>query len=305
MSRSDGEIKGIASIGPHPLVRSVDIFRVINQQALVDSHYYYKMIKLFKFDDVREKGACRPELSMKSPLIYRFGGKPWVNPHNNTFSLFKKSGSGGPHLGIDCSGFVMSSLMASGSRLARGVDLDPSLVNVISAKKLQEPQKNGMSCLDQVNANRSEYPLIEGDIVATGGHVFIIDAVSYLGRHRNPFGFLKATSSVSCDQMTEKDLSFSIIQSSSTNMVGVNKIHIQDFLQSEDSGIIKFRNGLVAYAKAACHSHFGSQKFIKFDYKRFDMAVVRHSSHPACKEEGLEYEGSDCAHVCVPKVHME
>lgn len=224
----------------------------------------------------------------KSPLIYDYGGKPYASSALGTIDLFKNAGTGTSTLGIDCSGFVASSVLVSGLRLKSGVTNKAAQSGGTNAAMFANPVGNGLTCFAPLVSSKSA-TLKPGDIVANGGHVFMIDTVG-----ADPFGIANAKTAAQCNAVTAARFDFTIIQSSpSKNGIGMNRYQGADYLAVTSS----FRSGLEAYAKSICQVKLGliKQKTLA---NRSLAVVVRHTGTASCVDKPVQLVGESCMKSC-------
>ena len=270
------EVRGVRKISTH---KEGGVNRSITSISQVwNTHYYLNKI------DIKPSSQC-PNIS-KAPLIYDFGGKPFVNMYPYPqINLFKNSGSGTHILGVDCSGFVMSSLAAAGLRVKRNKPMRGSYISGISSWLFKD-KSNGLNCFDQITYSLNSKPIQPGDIIAVSGHIMIVDQLGH-----NPLGIDHFTSPSQCNRknITINQMDFSIIQSSSDfNAIGINRMHVKD-TQHE-----KLKNGLIDWAVYNCKKRWHS-------YSRFtsnDIVISRHTLAPECLEPQMYLLGQDCVSNC-------
>lgn len=274
-------VSGIGVIGTHS--NGVGSVRtVLNASQIYATNPYYA-------SRVSPPSGCFT--ATKSPIIYDYGGKPYAASTLGVLDLTKNAGSGGPSLGIDCSGFVTSAVMAGGLRLKAGVSSKPAQVDGVSASMLASPVSNGLSCFSPLTSTKTE-DLKSGDIVANNGHVFIIDQVGM-----DPFGIRNAKTSAACDAISAAQFDFSIIQSSaSKGGIGMNRFRGADYLASTSS----FRNGMLAYAKSFCKVRLGLSAAVTLANKTLAV-IIRHKGTPTClNPEPIPLVGQSCLKSCGP-----
>ncbi len=222
------------------------------------------------------------------PLIYDFGGKPKAGSElDSPLDLFSDSGTGSRELGIDCSGFVFSSLASAGLRVNKNVRLKAISVYGISARMFKDPARNGLSCLRQVKPSE-KVRLQEGDMIATTGHIIQVDELG-----PDPFGLSQIQRIEDCnmDTLPTENFDFVVLQSSpSKNGIGINRIAIRDYLTESDS----YRSGLLAYAEAACKAQFG--KVVA--PRNTTISVVRHREEAGCFDRPLALKQESCLSQC-------
>lgn len=134
MNANTENVKGITITGTHP--DGIGSKRVISDlEALMATNYYYQ--------GASQAVNCKDP--RKYPLIYDYGGKP--NTDSGTLNFFLNAGDGTSVLGIDCSGFVFSSVVTAGLRLAPGKTVKAVQVHGISSRAYLNPEGNGLGCL--------------------------------------------------------------------------------------------------------------------------------------------------------------
>ena len=106
------DIKGIVETSWHGI--GDGIRRNISSIERVNATHYY----LKRLQKTSSYQGC-PNI-FKTPLIFDFGGKPYLTsePYSQV-NLFKNYGSGTSALGVDCSGFVVAALATAGLRVKR------------------------------------------------------------------------------------------------------------------------------------------------------------------------------------------
>lgn len=248
---------------------------------ILSTHPYYQE----NFD----QKACFD--SRSNPLIYDYGGKPKTTTDaNSLLDFFNNSGSGTSVLGIDCSGFIFSAIARAGLNLAPNKPLKAVSVNGVSARMFKDPSNNGLTCFGSISINRNNN-LRAGDIIASGGHVVMVDQVG-----ADPFGLSRAKSLDDCTASNLSSDGFDFVISHSSpwkDGVGINRSHARDYLPSSDT----FRTGLVSFAVAFCKSHY--QTTTKVAAPVGDINIVRHRGTPECLTSNtvnLRYES--CVAQC-------
>ncbi len=283
MSAATPGVQGIKSIG----VRSDggQIRDIASLAALTATDYYIAGLNLAQPScfDVRKK-----------PLIYNFGGKPFtVSAKPQLLDLFTHISSGGPTLGIDCSGYVFSALALA------GLKLDPKPTSVMKADLVQglpsgafkEPQANNLGCLQKISVT-AETSILPGDIAAINGHVVMVDSVG-----ADPLAIAFARSFDDCTSAKIKPSAFNFVIAQSAPIkggIGINRIRAVDYMPESTT----IRNGFIAYAVAACRARFsGSAEAISPDF-----SLVRHTKTKAClAPKPLVMTHEECIATCPGK----
>lgn len=279
MNRATADAQGISIVGTHP--NGVGKIRKVSSlSSLQRTHYYIR-------EGSDSGSSCFKVPS--NPLIYDYGGKPYAKSTDTaTLDLFKDAGTGGSVLGIDCSGYVFSALAVSGLRLAPGKKMKASLVYGVNARMMMNPESNGLGCMSHVKFSSSGQALKNGDILASTGHVVMIDAVP-----ADPFGVFRIQKSSDCvtANISHRNFDFDVLQSSpSKGGVGINRMRAADYLDESSS----MREALVQYAVAACKSRFGVMTSSLPSAAR----LVRHKETPECKDTAVKLERESCVASC-------
>ena len=221
----------------------------------------------------------------KTPLIYDFGGKPFVTSiEPNKMNFFKNGGSGTKELGVDCGGYVFTALMAAGLRLRANEPLKPMQIDYLSASA--NPVTNNYNCFDYVPGNSA---VRSGDIVSTPGHIIMIDGVG-----NDPFGLASITRIEDCREGVIKsdNFNFAISQSSpSKGAIGLNRIQASTYSKEASS----YRAGFISHAIALCKSRFG----VSASPNRTNFWMIRHKKTAACRQPEIKLEKEECIARCM------
>lgn len=251
-------------------------------EKILATHPYYQ-------NDSMGEGCFN---SRQKPLIYDYGGKPQTTSATDSLlDFFTDQGSGTSALGIDCSGFIFSAIARGGLKLAPKKDLKAVSVHGVSARMFKNPIKNGLTCFNPIGINPVN-SLHAGDIIASQGHVVMIDQVG-----EDALGLKRATSATDCNEhiLSSEGYDFIITHSSPwKDGIGINRSVVRDYLQSSET----IQKGLVKYAIAFCKAkfHVKSAKAPQIS----EIAIIRHKATPDClapKPIGLKYEScvQDCS----------
>jgi hypothetical protein len=272
--------KGIVIVGKHS--DGVGNRRVYgNLDELVSTDYY---LNFLKYDP---QSVCKNPLI--KPLIYDYGGKPFVvSAESQQLDFFKNGGSGSQALGIDCSGYVFSSIVTAGLRIAPNKNAKAVQVEGISASMYMNPQQNGLACFDKITLTENE-SIQAGDVVAVKGHVVMIDQVG-----ADPFGLehWKSVNDCILANMNVENFDFSVAQSSpSKNAIGINRYLAKDYLKESSSMSAGFRE----YAVQACKAHFLKKPI---SYAGSTSAIIRHRGTPECLGNPISLKGEECLKTC-------
>ncbi|WP_255490297.1 hypothetical protein [Bdellovibrio sp. KM01] len=277
LNDSVADIKGIAITGKHS--DGVGNKRVIASLSQVQAtHPYLKEVSSYG-------SACFNV--RQNPLIYDYGGKPYATTSSTSpIDLFKNGGDGTSVLGIDCSGYVYTSMATAGLRLKEGRSLKASDSWAWGSTSYVEPQSNGLTCLSKITVTPS-MSLKAGDIVAVPGHVIIIDRVG-----ADPFGISTAQTVSDCSKITSDVFDFTVAQSSpSKEGVGINHSIAKDYLPTSE----KMKAGLQKYAYYACLAKFNAKNYTP---SLGTLSVVRHKGTSACTDKRVVLARESCIQSC-------
>ncbi len=272
------DVKGIKIIGKH--ANGIGAKRGISDLAALNrTHPYIKY-------GIEHDASCFDVT--KKPLIYDYGGKPFATSGDDAkIDFFKNAGSGTDVLGIDCSAFVTSSLAASGLRLSPGKKIKAYHTAGVSARMLMSPSSNGMQCLAEWSPKSSD-TLKSGDIVATTGHVVIVEVTG-----DDPFGLSRANSAADCttSKINDSGFDFDIVQSSPVkNGIGIDRIRASAFLKTHSS----MQSTFASYAVMACHAKFGKSTGSPPTAGR----ITRHKRTTECLDRRVALEKEACVKAC-------
>jgi len=277
LTRADDDLEGVSVVGRHSSGRG-NKREITNKSEVLRTHPYVKNYR---------KPASTCVDSTKSPMIYDFGGKPYAtSSSSSTLNFFKNAGSGSKELGVDCSGYVYTSLMTAGLKLAPDKPLRARSVTSIPARAYMNPGSS-MSCIQKVKAGTG-MALQGGDIFASRGHIFMIVHVG-----NDPLGVDKALRSNSCSSITYRDFNFTIMQSSpSKGAIGMNHMDGSDYLRGSTS----MRKGFEKFARLDCTN----KKEGKLRTPSISEAVLtRHKMTPECvTEKNLKLDKESCVQRC-------
>ena len=242
---------------------------------LQNSHYYLHDIQL----------PARQCFNIhRSPLIYDYGGKPYVTQYPYPkINLFKNTGSGSKSLGIDCSGFVMAAMGSSGLRTQQNTPLRGVNILGLSSFHFRKPSER-LNCFRTIDGSYT-HPLLSGDVIASLGHVLIVDQIS-----KDPLGLSKITSPSHCavSKISLENLNFSVIQSSASfNGIGINRVHIR---RMEQKSLIQ---GLKSYVSHLCYKKFNQNR-----KKEHGITLLRHTLSKECQENEMYLEKQNCLSHC-------
>lgn len=271
------DIKGIAITGKHP--DGVGNKRVIASLAQVQAtHPYIKGVTSYGDSCFNVR---------KSPLIYDYGGKPYATTAaTSPIDLFKNNGDGTSVLGIDCSGYVFTSMATAGLRLKEGRSLKASDSWAWGSTSYVEPQNNGLTCLNKISVTATT-SLKAGDIVAVPGHVLMIDRAG-----ADPFGIAKAKTTSDCNNITPAQFDFSVAQSSPNKEgVGINHYEARYYLPTSS----KMQAGLLKYAYYACLAKVNAKAYTP---NLGTLSVVRHKGTTACTDKRVALARESCIQAC-------
>jgi hypothetical protein len=250
-------------------------------QKILATHPYYQ-------SNIEQKSCFD---ASKSPLIYDYGGKPHTTAENDsTLDFFSNDGSGTSVLGIDCSGFIFSAIARAGLNIAPHKPLKAVSVHGISARMFKDPINNGLACFSPIALDPNN-ALKAGDIIASNGHVVMVDQVG-----DDPFGLRRANSIADCNGsiLNTEGFNFIITHSSPWKEgVGINRSKVSEYLPSSES----FSVGLINYAIAICKIQFNdpSQNIPLSN----EVRIVRHKETPDClTAQSISLRHESCVNQC-------
>lgn len=276
MTKETETAKGIEIVGTHPDGVGKKR-RIQNLNQLLQTDYYLQNFPV--------NNQCRDIRS--SPMIYDYGGKPNTPTNENVLDFFVNDGDGTNVLGIDCSGYVFSSIGAAGFRLEPNKKLKPILVHGINAAAYMEPQKNGMGCFQKIKVGASG-TLLPGDIISKVGHVVVVKSIG-----PDPLGILKVEKANDCDRISIGDFDFVVSQSSpSKGGIGINQYVAKDFL-SESANM---KAGLEAFARSACKARLANTDREVLGEL---VQVTRHKMTSECLDNPIALRGESCLNSCL------
>ncbi|MFZ4402779.1 MAG: hypothetical protein ACOYOK_01645 [Pseudobdellovibrionaceae bacterium] len=289
MTASTPDVVGISVVGTHP--DGVGSKREISILADVQrTHYYIQALARKAVSGAgSDSGACFNVF--ENPLIYDYGGKPFVSADDDSIlDFFRNAGDGTEVLGIDCSGFIFSSLATAGLRLQKNRPLKAADVIAWGSAAYVQPEANGLSCLKRVAVGKPSAAgagLKAGDLVAVYGHVLMIYQVG-----SDPWGLKSVSEESACDQLNEDGFDFSVLQSSnSKNGLGINVFVAKDYLKTSD----KMREGFLQYGRDFCRAKFKDKTWVpKFE----NVSLTRHSGEPECLGRRVLLSKESCVSKC-------
>lgn len=278
LTEADPSLQGLAYYGMH-FTGASSLYTVRYLDRLVSSHPYLR--------DWIPADAVQCANVISNPLIYDYGGKPYVDPNSsNELNFFKNAGTGSPALGVDCSGFVFSALASVGLKLRSDMPLKANHVYGVSAAMLMSPERNGFDCLKPIEFRQLRV-LNPGDIVASSNHVFMVDRV---GDDPLGVGHLREDQCTAA-HMDFRRFDFDIVQSSAAkNFLGIQRSKAVDYLEKD----ITMRRGLEDYALSLCKARFG----IRRAPTRSLVSVVRASESPTCRANPVTLTYQSCVKGC-------
>ena len=273
------DVAGIEVVGKHPN-KVGDKREIKDLAALLRTHYYLE-------DYRRPASSCFAVT--RSPLIYDYGGKPRAGAsQSSNLDFFRDAGTGTKVLGIDCSGYIFSSLATAGLKLKKSGRLKAVSVFGTSARSFKDPKRSGLDCFASATFKGRE-SLKPGDIMATNGHVLMIDTVG-----SDPFGIERFTKESECTR-SNMDISrfdFVVIQSSTAkNAMGIGRMQAADYFPTNED----MSKGVLDQAVEACKAKVrGSTVKTKPDI----TGVSRHAGTSACKDRSIALANESCISSC-------
>ncbi len=277
LTSEDQDLEGIAIVGKHETGRG-NKREVSNLNLVQQTHAYLA--------NHNSGGQCQS--TFKTPLIYDFGGKPYSKSEaDSPLDYFRNHGTGSKELGTDCSGYVFSALATAGLKLHPKVELKARGVLSYNARRFLDPIKGGTACFRKLQSHKSEN-IQNGDLVVTAGHIFIVDQAN-----SHPLGVDTTASQRDCNDITEDDFNFEVLQSSpSKGALGINRMKATDYLKSSKT----MRLELIRYAQHLCMSKFNSTQAL--DQPK--LSVVRHKQTPEClSSKKIKLSKESCVKACL------
>jgi hypothetical protein len=278
MTAATPNVQGITSIGVRSDGGQIREISSVSQLNATDYYYHGQTLAASTCFDVHS-----------DPLIYNFGGKPFTTVKDETkLDLFTRVTTGGPSLGIDCSGFVASALALGGLKTDPKNVLKADLIGGIPSVAFMEPQNNHLSCLQKIAVD-ARTSILPGDIAAINGNVIMIDSIG-----DDPLAIGKISSLAGCTSanINPSNFNFNITQSAPVKSgIGINRIKGADYMPESAT----IRNGFIAYAVAACRAKFGGDATVSSP----NLSLVRHLKTPEClAPRPLVMSHEDCVASC-------
>ncbi len=276
LSKATPDVAGIKVIGMYP--DGIGKRRVVGDLQ--------KLLKTDPYLSANHPGFNTCFDVEKSPLIYNYGGKP--NSEAGTLNFFLHGGTGTTTLGVDCSGFVYTAMAAAGLKLKSSGHLKAYDVAAVPARAFQNPAANHLDCLNLATFTDQEN-LIAGDILASSGHVVIIDTVG-----DDPFGIAAITNEKDCvtAHINPARFDFAILQSSPTKGgIGIDRIRAADYL-TEEPAMLK---AMIQNAVSACLAKTRHQTV---ESHSSQASLIRHSTAASCQDAAIKLNHEECVALC-------
>ncbi len=275
MDEDSPSVKGVEVYGRHSN-GSGNLRRIASLSDVQRTHYYIR-------DQYQPSTSCFNV--REKPLIYDYGGKPYASSSmSSSLDMFKNAGSGAPGLGIDCSGYVFTAHATAGLKWRRDQPLKASQVSGINSRMMMNPQDNGLTCMAKIT-NADIKP---GDVLASSGHVVLIDAVG-----SDPFGVGHITKESDCktSKISASRFNFVISQSSpSKGAIGINRMQASEYFPTSSS----MYEALKVYAVSACLKRFGKTKTPSSS----KASITRHKGTSECKTAPVNMNKQECLASC-------
>ncbi len=260
-----------------------------------------KLIASHPYLSSRCKKNDKPSFPVcENPPIFNYGGKPTCgagecisiakNPVRELNPLRLKYGTNFDGPGLDCSGFLTSSLLAAGLRIypSGHAEMDRFIYNSEGFSKLSNDPKSCFGAAqDQYDGSLS---ISRGDVFAMPSHVFIVESAG-----PDPFG-VKNWKNCSGDEYTAKNLDFRIIQSMPHNGgIGVSRLEAKHFIEPLKLNAAAIKEEAVK----ACKARKGERP------QRTNgagLTILRHKGSAACKMEPYKIKYSEAVKECMGRV---
>ena len=279
LTTSTPDVQGIEIVGTHD--NGVGSKRKISDlKALIASHPYLK--------DYKSPGlSCFNVLA--KPMIYDYGGKPRVTKDEDSpLDFFSDSGTGTAVLGIDCSGYIYSSLAAAGLKVKKEGRLKAVSVHGVNAAMYKNPEGNGMTCFRKATF-KGNSNIRPGDILASGGHVVM---VVYVGDDPLGIGSFTRESQCTKENMSVERFNFTILQSAPIKGgMDINRIWAKDYFAEEGS----MHDAMLTHAANACLAKVRGTTLTTVSP---DAGLVRHTGEAECKDRPLRLVREECVASC-------
>jgi cell wall-associated NlpC family hydrolase len=272
------DVRGITVVGTHS--SGTGSLRVITDlTALLRTQPYLASYR-------KPASSCFDVLG--KPMIYDYGGKPHATTATDSpLDFFRDAGSGTSELGIDCSGYVFSAIASGGLRVAKGKANRASLVYGINAVKYMNPQTTGLTCFNHATFQGAS-SLRPGDILASSGHVLLIDSVG-----NDPFGISRFTRESDCrsENISVARFDFTLLQSAPIKGgIGIDRIRAADYLTSGS-----MRTGMIQHAVNACLARTRNSSITT---RSSSAELVRHSGTSDCQDRIMKLVREECLASC-------
>lgn len=277
LNSDSAPMEGIKVVGTHSSGRG-KLREIASLPQVQASHPYIQ-------HEIPEAESCFNVQA--KPLIYDFGGKPYTTTSaTSSLNFFKNHGTGSSELGTDCSGFVYSALMTAGLKLSPSKPPRARGVLAFNANAFRTMGSN-MACFDRVSAGINN-TLKAGDILASKGHIFIVDWVG-----ADPFGITNKKNASECFDITHRDFDFTLMQSSpSKGAIGINRMVASDYLANSSS----MRQALEEFAQLHCVNTLNEEISMPIIDK---ATLMRHSERDECVSDArIKLERESCLYSC-------
>lgn len=277
LGNSSSSMEGVREVGTH-FNGQGSIRQIASLTEVQRTHPY--------LSEIQPHRSCFN--TFENPLIYDYGGKPHVL-NEDTLSFFTNGGTGSSVLGLDCSAFVFSALASAGLKFHPDVVLKSRQVLSYNAARFVDPEQGGTKCFEKVPIKPGE-TLKPGDIVASSGHILMVTQTD-----EDPLGLASIQKFEDCDQISEDDFNFEIMQSSpSLGAIGINKMQGKFYFSQHASSSLS--SAMVGFAQNLCQARFtGSSQ--NQSLSRF--SVVRHKKTPEClSHTEIILDRQECVQSC-------
>jgi hypothetical protein len=158
----------------------------------------------------------------------------------------------------------------------------------IPSVAFKDPQNNGLRCLQKISVD-AKTSILPGDIAAINGHVIMIESIG-----ADPLAIKNIKSGADCTTANINPANFDFVIAQSApikNGIGISLIRGADYMPESST----IRNGILAYAVAACRARFGLAPNLSSP----NLSIVRHAKTAEClAPKPLVMAHEDCITAC-------
>ncbi len=275
------------------------------------SHPYLSFIK--NNEQTLEYSKLECQDIFNKPSVYAFGGTPVMR--NGELSLLedltnqstckgdpgngarcrsssRKRKKWNPITGMDCSAFVSSAYAATGLKFKKSQTQSYDRNTTASIHGIFHGDKSD-SCVKAPFLSVDEQ-LRAGDLInIRSNHIVMVDKLG-----DDPLGINKVSRIEDCEDISVDDFSFSILQSSSTKNMGMNRTMARAYFPSAGN---TFRSNLELIAENLCRAKFRNLPgFQVFNSTKSKFSLLRHVGEDieGCAMEPVVMKEEGCVNEC-------